>query len=252
MEIHTDLYPDDCIRKFGLLPEKIVSVVFLLLIISTLRAQLPAGGTVTDIDGNVYHTVVIGHYEWMAENLKTSFYNDGTKIPNITESIAWTGLSTGAYCWYNNDSSNAKIYGALYNWYAVNTGRLCPEGWRVPADGEWQFLEGYTDSQFGIGDTVWEKSAGRGHDAGFRLKAKSGWSSEGNGSDDFGFSALPGGERCSNGRFFIASRSGFWWSRTAYGESGAWYRNMIYGMEDMFRNTHPKWMGFSVRCLRDK
>lgn len=225
---------------------------YFLLSISSLEAQTLGSGTVTDIDGNVYHTVVIGNYEWMAENLKTTSYNNNTKIPNITESITWTGLSNGAYCWYNNDESNAKTYGALYNWYAVNTGKLCPDGWRVPKDEEWKFLEGYVDTQYGIGDPVWDKSGGRGNDAGKRLKTNSGWSSDGNGKDDFGFSALPGGERCSNGRFFISGRSGFWWTSTEYDESGAWYRNMIYSLEDMFRNTHPKWMGFSVRCLRDK
>ena len=230
----------------------IVLSLYFLLSISSLKAQTLENGTVTDIDGNIYRTIVIANYEWMAENLKTTSYNNKIKIPNITDSVAWTGLSNGAYCWYKNDESSAKIYGALYNWYAVNTGRLCPDGWRVPTDEEWKFLEGSVDTRYGIGDSVWSKSGGRGNDAGQRLKKISGWSSGGNGSDDFGFSALPGGERCSKGRYFIAGRSGFWWSSTGYGESGAWYRNIIYSLEDIYRNTHPKWMGFSVRCLRDK
>ncbi|MCX6246244.1 MAG: hypothetical protein NTW10_00785 [Bacteroidetes bacterium] len=209
-------------------------------------------GTVTDIDGNVYRTVATGSYEWTAENLKTTSYNNGTKIPDITDSIEWTNLTTGGYCWYKNDETNKKTYGALYNWYAVNTGRLCPDGWRVPTDNEWKNLEGNSDSGFGQGDPVWDNFGGRGHDAGLRLKATSGWSSGGSGTDDIGFCALPGGERCSKGRFFVAGRSGFWWSSTEYGASGALYRNMIYGMEDINRNIHPKWMGFSIRCLRDK
>ncbi|MCK9423512.1 MAG: hypothetical protein M0Q38_13030 [Bacteroidales bacterium] len=225
---------------------------YFLLGISSLKGQTPDSGTVTDIDGNAYHTVVIGNFEWMAENLKTTSWNNNTKIPNIIDSIAWIGLTIGAYCWYNNDESNAKTYGALYNWYAVNTGRLCPEGWRVPSDEEWKLLEGYVDTQYGRCDTIWDDSGGRGNDAGQRLKKSSGWSSGGIGKDDFGFSALPGGERCSNGRFFLEGRSGFWWSSTGYDESGAWYRNMIYSLDDIFRLIHPKWMGFSVRCLRDK
>ena len=230
----------------------IVLSSYFLLILSFIIAQTPENRTVTDIDGNVYRTVIIGNYEWMAENLKTTTYSTGIKIPNITDSITWKGLTNGAYCWYSNDEKNAKTYGALYNWHAVNTGILCPGGWRVPSDEEWKFLEGYVDTQCGVGDPIWDKSGGRGKDAGQRLKKCTGWSSNGNGSDDFGFSALPGGERCSNGRFFVAGRSGFWWTSTEYGEYDAWYRNMIYGLEEMFRNTHPKWMGFSIRCVRNK
>jgi uncharacterized protein (TIGR02145 family) len=219
---------------------------------SPIKAQTPGRETVTDIDGNVYRTVIIGNFLWMAENLKTTSCNDGTKIPNVADSIAWTGLTSGAYCWYRNDESNAKTYGALYNWYAVNTGRLCPRGWRVPTDKEWKDLEGNADTRFSQGDPAWDKKGGRGQDAGRRLKAASGWSSGGSGTDNVGFSALPGGERCSSGRFFVAGRSGFWWSCSANNDADAWYRNMIYGLDDIFRNIHPKWMGFSVRCLRDK
>ena len=225
---------------------------FLLLSTSSLKAQALKRDSVADIDGNVYQTVVIGKYEWMARNLKTTTYSNGTKIPRVTENIAWSGLRSGAYCWYNNDESNALTYGALYNWYAVSTGMLCPDGWRVPTDQEWKFLEGYADIRYGQGDPKWDTSNGRGQDAGQRLMATSGWSSGGNGTDDFGFSALPGGERCTDGHFFILGRSGFWWSITGYGESGAWYRNMIYGVEDVNRGIHPQWIGFSVRCLRDK
>lgn len=237
---------------FGLTTYIVILSPCFLLGISSLKAQTIEYETITDIDENVYHTVVIGNQEWTVENLKTTSYNNGTKIPNITDSIIWISLTSGAYCWYKNDESNKKIYGALYNWYAVNTGRLCPDGWRVPTDNEWKNLEGNADTRFGLGDSVWENQGGRGQDVGVRLKATSGWSSGGSGTDNLGFSALPGGERCSKGRFFIAGRSGFWWSTTEYSKSSAWYRNMIYGMEDMNRNTHPKWMGFSVRCIRDK
>ena len=161
-------------------------------------------------------------------------------------------MTSGANCWYQNKKSNALVYGALYNWYAVYTGKLCPNGWRVPTDDEWKDLEGSSDTRFHQGDPVWDNKRGRGEDAGIRLKASSGWSSQGGGTDDLGFSALPGGERCSKGRFFVAGRSGFWWSSTENSDSTAWYRNMIYGLEDIYRNIHPKWMGFSVRCLRDK
>ncbi len=227
-----------------------ISLVLLLSTIS-LNAQVVKKDSMTDIDGNVYKTIVIGQYEWMAENLKTSTYNNGKKIPRISDSTAWPILVTGAFCWYNNNENYSLSYGALYNWYAVSTGLLCPDGWRVPDDEEWKILEGCADTRFGIGNQVWDKSAGRGHDAGQRLMAVSGWSSGGNGSDDLGFAALPGGERGSNGRYFLRGRSGFWWTSTMYNEQGAWFRNMIYGVEDINRGTHPKWVGFSVRCLRD-
>src|SRR5574344_55140 len=88
--------------------------------------------TVTDIDGNVYHTITIGTQTWMVENLKVSKYNDGTAIPNVTDATAWAALTTGAYCDYNNDVANGTKYGHLYNWYAVNTGKLAPSGWHGP------------------------------------------------------------------------------------------------------------------------
>jgi len=97
-----------------------------------------------DIDGNSYKTVTIGSQVWMAENLKTTKYNDGTSIPMIPENNAWTGLTSPAFSWYNNDSTeNKKTYGALYNWYTVNTNKLCPTGWHVPADAEWMTLTTY-------------------------------------------------------------------------------------------------------------
>jgi len=220
--------------------------------ISYVNAQTIEKETITDIEGNVYKTVVIGKYQWMAENLKTTKYNNGLEIPNVTGSSAWLSLTSGAYCWYNNDKSNAETYGALYNWYAVNTGNLCPVGWRVPSDEEWKYLEGFADSKYTIGDTIWNNSMGRGLDVGQRLKATSGWGSEGNGTDNFGFAALPGGERISRARFFIMGSNGFWWSSTEFDSTSATYRCMIFCGEHMLRNRHPKTVGFSVRCIRNK
>lgn len=210
---------------------------------SSLKAQTPELGIVTDVDGNIYRTILIGNYLWLAENLKATSYNNGSKIPNITDSIVWTSLTTGAFCWYLNDEVNAKAWGALYNWYAVNTGRLCPDGWLVPTDKEWKNLEGNADTRFGRGDSTWDMQGGRGQDAGIRLKTTSGWSAGGSGTDNIGFSALPGGERCSKGRFFVANRSGFWWSSSGYSESFAWYRNIIYSLDDEKQQYcyHSRW-----------
>jgi len=101
-------------------------------------------GKVTDIDGNVYDTVKIGTQIWIIENLKTTKYNDGTSIPMVTDSAAWINLTTPGYCWHKNTSASYKnTYGALYNWYAVNTGKLAPKGWHVPSDAEWTTLITY-------------------------------------------------------------------------------------------------------------
>ena len=228
--------------------------VFLSCILS-LHAQEPEIGSVIDKDGNVYKSVIIGNYEWMAENLKTITYNNGTKIPNITGSIEWTKLNSGAYCWYNNGEGNATIYGALYNWYAVNTGNLCPDGWRVPSDEEWKYLEGYVDNEYAIDDEIWNKTGLRGFDIAMGLKARSGWDRDGNGLDHFGFSALPGGERLSgDGRFFLLGFNGFWWTcdEDKTNENKALYRGLIYAYDQMMRYTHDKTFGFSVRCIRDR
>jgi len=230
-----------------------ILMLFLLLSISLINnSQAQESSTVTDIEGNVYKTRVIGNYQWMSGNLRTTLYNDGEKIPNLTANKDWVESHTGAFCWYNNDAVNAITYGALYNWYAVDHDRLCPEGWHVPSDEDWKRLEGYADSKYGPEDPVWDNLRGRGNDAGRKLMADSGWNSGGNGSDDLGFSALPGGERLKDGGFFAGGRSGFWWSSSSSNDSIAWYRNMIYGMEDVYRDKHPKRMGFSVRCMKDR
>lgn len=96
--------------------------------------------TVTDIDGNIYTTVTIGTQIWMVENLNTTRYRDGSDILNVTDNTEWSELTIGAYCNYDNDVNNANIYGALYNWYTVNTGNLCPTGWHIPSEGEWTVL----------------------------------------------------------------------------------------------------------------
>jgi uncharacterized protein (TIGR02145 family) len=230
---------------------RIYTLITGLLIIYSSCCKRDASNTVRDIDGNVYRTVAIGNYKWMAQNLKTTRYNNGTILPNVAGNSAWSVLSCGAYCWYNDNESNANTYGALYNWYAVKTGNLCPYGFRVPTDAEWKYLEGYVDSLNGVDNPVWDKSGLRGHNAGKRLKASSGWRSGGNGTDDFGFSALPAGERLTGFNNTLGS-SGFWWSSTEDTLSSAWYRCMIYSFDYVSRDTHPVKMGFSVRCIRDK
>ncbi len=233
---------------------KKLSLFFLILLqgILELEAQTATRGTLTDAEGHSYPTAVIGKSEWMSENLKTTLYSDGTKIPNVPDNAAWPVLKNGAYCWPGNNENSAGKYGALYNWYAVNSGKLCPAGWHVPTDEEWKNLEGAVDSLHHLGDPVWNEPMGRGFNAGKRLKATSGWKTEGNGTDEFGFSAVPGGERTSSGRFFLAGNSAFWWSSTRQGDSLAWYRSIVSFDDNILRSTHPAKIGFSVRCLRER
>jgi uncharacterized protein (TIGR02145 family) len=197
-------------------------------------------GTMTDQDGNVYKTVTIGTQTWMAENLRTTKYNNGTVISNVTSAIEWASLTTGAYCNYNNTTNNDTIadYGRLYNWYSINTGKLAPFGWHVPTDAEWTTLTTYLG-----GDSI----------AGGKLKeaGKSHWDSPNtDATNETGFKALPGSMRFYYGEFQGIGRFGIWWSATENGAT-AWERSMSYNTSDAYRNHHNKELGFSVRCVRN-
>ena len=116
------------------------SLALLIFLFSGCDKEKEIPEEVLDIDGNIYHTVIIGNQIWLAENLKTTKYNDGTPVSLVTDNTGWINLSTPGYCWYDNDITNRETYGALYNWYAVQTGKLCPKGWHVPSDAEWTVL----------------------------------------------------------------------------------------------------------------
>ena len=227
---------------------KILSACLLLTI--NTQCNRTDRNTVKDIDGNIYKTTMIANFWWMTENLKSTRFNDGSVIPCIKDQSIWLRLDSSAYCFYQNDENFADTLGFLYNWYAVNSGKLCPNGWRVPTDYEWKELEGSADTKYGIGDSIWNKMGLRGFDAGQRLKSVTGWRIGVTGTDDLGFSALPGGERLS--RFYAGSSSGFWWTSTEASTSSAYYRSLVYSFELIARDTHPKRMGFSIRCIKNK
>ncbi len=214
-------------------------------------------GSITDIDGNTYKTVTIGTQTWMAENLKVTKYNDGAAIPNVTDATAWSELTTGALCDYENTPSNSETYGKLYNWYAVNTGKLCPTGWHVPSDAEWTTLENYLIANgYNYDGTTTEDKIAK------AMASSSGWESYSEagtvGNNDYpekqnasGFTALPGGSRLSNGSFYLVGYYGYWWSATEDNTFNAWYRVMDYLYSDVISYYDNKELGFSVRCLRD-
>lgn len=196
--------------------------------------------TVTDIDGNVYQTVTIGTQVWMVENLKTTKFRDGTSIQNITDESEWYKITSPAYCWYNNDISNKRTYGALYNWYAVNTGKLAPTGWHVPTDDEWTTLYTYLGGADFAGGKM--KETGTAH-----------WESPNTGATNMsGFTGLPGGFQYGGGYGFNEIRTtSAWWSSTAVDPNPPRGLGLSYNMSDIFEIRLGEGGGYSVRCIRD-
>jgi uncharacterized protein (TIGR02145 family) len=205
--------------------------------------------TVKDIDGNVYKTVKIGEQVWIAENLKTTKYNDGTNIPLVTDNDAWSNLITPGYCWYgNNEATYKNPYGALYNWYALdptsNGGKnVCPTGWHVSTDAEWTILTTYLGGDSVAGNKM--KEEGTTH-----------WQSPNAGAtNESGFSALPGGSRGGWGGEFGNSvgYSVLWWSSTESSTGYAYCRTMRSDNSFLYRGDDGagKPNGFSVRCVKD-
>jgi len=210
-----------------------------------------AGETVIDIDKNVYHTVVIGSQTWMVENLKTTRYLNGERIPNVPQNSSWESLTTGAYCYYKNDANYAKTYGCLYNWYAVNDSRnIAPAGWHIPSDAEWKQLGmalGMTQSQ------VYESGVFS-NALGTKMKATFNWN-DCNGTNTSGFNALPGGYRLPLGFYYIGER-GYCWSSTEYNTDNAWYLGIYCAgsgnPNDVYKYYSQKLgVGYSVRCIKD-
>ena len=147
-----------------------------------------------------------------------------------------------------NNNANIDTYGLLYNWYAVDDSRnIAPEGWHVPSDEECKQLEMY----LGMSQSEADDSSWRGTNEGSKLKATSGWINGGNGTNESGFSALPGGFRFTDGSFGDVANGGYWWSASSFGSSTAWIRSLNYSLSEIYRYTLGNSYGFSVRCLRD-
>lgn len=199
-------------------------------------------GTMTDQEGNVYKTVTIGTQTWMAENLCTAHYNDGTAISNITDNEEWKSIKEGAFCNYNNTKNIDTIatYGRLYNWYAVNTGKLAPKGWHIPTNEEWILLHDYLGGEYIAGGKL--KEAGIKH-----------WISPNNGgSNESGFTALPAGTRYDYGVFSDFGYYAHWWASTEFSSTNAAYHSLTTINADLHGSSHKKELGFSVRCVMDK
>jgi uncharacterized protein (TIGR02145 family) len=200
---------------------------------------------VIDIDGNKYKTVIIGTQVWMAENLNVEHYRNGNVIPQIENDREWKKLTTGAWCYYENKTSNGTTYGKLYNWYAVNDSRgLAPEGWHISKDAEWTTLTNFLG-----GKSI----------AGGKLKATTLWLSPNTGAtNSSGFSAFPGSVRGNLGYWGDIGVDGYFWSAEEVnitpedgGNNTAWFRFLGYDYSNVNRWYEDKRIGMSVRCVRD-
>jgi len=193
-------------------------------------------GTVTDIEGNIYQTVRIGDQVWMAENLRTKSYNDNTTIEEVTDDPTWAGLTTGARCWYNNDINN-DIF--LYNWYAVDTNKLCPTGWNVPTQSDLTNLSQYLGGADIAGG--WLKAIGT-----------SQWASPNTGAtNETGFTGVPTGIRFGAGSFSATMDNiTLFWSETENGNN-AIGRELNYNSASFYQGDYSKNAGISVRCIQN-
>lgn len=193
--------------------------------------------SIMDTDNNSYKVVRIGNQIWMAENLKTTRFNDGGRIPVVYDGKRWSNLVSPGYCWYNNDAlSNKSKYGVLYNGYSVSSGKLCPSGWHVPSADEWKTLISF------VGE----------HMAGGKLKETDNWMSPNEGATNItGFAALPGGSRGNLGSFMDIGLRGHWWSTTENANNDVISRTMSYSNEGVINNSDRMQSGLSVRCMKD-
>lgn len=204
--------------------------------------------TLTDVDGNVYSAIYIGTQVWMTENLRTTKFNDKTKINVVTNNSTWSTATAPAYCWYNNDTANKHLYGAIYNWYAAGSKKLCPSGWHVPTHSEFKTLERH----LGMTQAEADKMDWRGTNQGTQMKNNTGWDNAGNGTNSSGFSALAGGYRwAQTGEFFNLGTLSYWWTSTENNSTEGLYRRLDGNQIKVYAQGVKKSGGKYVRCVRD-
>lgn len=218
------------------------AVIFFAAIISAgckKEEEAPVVTTVEDIDGNSYKFVVIGTQTWMSENLKSTKLNDGTPIASVTDNNAWSNTGDAAYCWYNNDSDNRNKFGALYNFHAVNSGKLCPSGWHVPSDSEWMTLENQLGGNASAGGKM--KESGTTY-----------WNEPNIGAtNSSNFNARGGGVRLVNGSFSELKNYGLWWTSST-GGGGSWFKSLNSQSANLNTQSYSAKNGLSVRCIKSE
>jgi uncharacterized protein (TIGR02145 family) len=195
---------------------------------------------VYDANDNVYHVVRIGTQLWMKENLKATLTMDGSgPVPLITDGTEWSNLTSSGYCWYNNDERYKDIYGALYNWYAVNNEELCPIDMHIATEGDWRILTNYLGGEIVAGGKM--KETGFDH-----------WQDPNTDATNIsGFTALPGGHRTNFGIYSEIKLGGYWWTSSPDSDADAWMRAVTYDGSGLLRFYNSKNYGYSVRCIRD-
>jgi uncharacterized protein (TIGR02145 family) len=204
--------------------------------------------SIFDIDGNSYAVIEIGNQTWMAENLRTTRFCNGDIIENILSSTEWQDSGLIAWAYFDNDSRYNKITGKLYTWYAAADQRnICPCGWHVPTESDWNTLINSIDPS-ADGGNVWPNFAGS------QLKSAGTdvWETPNLAANNqSGFSALPGGHRYINGTFNNFGLHGYWWSATESNALDAWYRAMFHGNGIASRASYEKGLGLAIRCIKD-
>lgn len=197
-------------------------------------------GHIEDIDGNSYPYIEIDGRYFTAKNLETTRYRNGDEIPQVQDPAEWAALTTGAWAYYENVESNGRVYGKLYNWYAVNDPRgLGPEGWRVPTQSEW---------------TAISVALGGNGVSGGKLKAKGAWTGSSPATDELGFAALPGGHRDREGRFTTIESSAYFWTATDYEpglDDSARFASIHYYNETFSIGHNRQTMGMSIRLVEE-
>jgi uncharacterized protein (TIGR02145 family) len=229
----------------------IIAIFSILIVQVTIaNSRENVSNIVSDYDGNVYKTVAVGKQIWMVENLRTTHFRDGKPLLHAYKDNLWYEACSennesgrGAYCSYDDEEGNRKIYGLLYNSYAItDSSGLCPEGWHVPTREEWKELESFLGGEKIAGGKL--KEAGTDH-----------WAAPNTGAtNESGFTALPGGFRFRRGQFASCRYTGYYWSsgwKSLSGTDAAWFRLVSYSAVSINKNDYTEGSGFSVRCLKD-
>ena len=219
------------------------------------------GPSITDVEGNIYQSVTNCGLTFTNQNLNVSKYTDGTPIPQVTDPTQWANLTTGAWCYYNNTIANGTTYGKLYNWYAVAgiydaasltnpalRKKLAPNGWHIPSDSEWSSFINCLDPNADGGNIFPNAAGGKMKSTGTSL-----WQSPNtDATNASGFTGLSGGWRVNNGVFLFIGLRGYWWSISEeVSLVGAWFCGLNYDNGSVNSYNGEKWLGFSVRCVRD-
>lgn len=229
------------------------------------------GDGVTDVDGNAYQTIIIGGQEWMAENLIVTSFPDGTDIPSGFTAEEWSQLETAAYAVHDHQDVDGidlpqemvSTYGMLYNWHAVSDEKgLCPEGWHIPSDADWQQLLDYLEQEHGIMNQ--DEAGGAGNALKAARQDGHPWGGDHNtaehpywlahekhhGTDDFAFNVVPAGGRGDDGLYKNLLEGAGFWTNTEASAGKAWHHYIIHLAGNVSRDDFDKRFGLSVRCIR--